>query len=317
LAGFGSALASAATSREGRVYTLVIITPSSLSPEPERQLLGSLRARGFREGHNLIVSRLFAGGSAEKLSSMITEAVRSRPDVILAISGRSVLELKNATSDTPIVGITSDPLAYGFVASISHPGGNITGSAADAGQEIWGKRLEILKALAPGCRRVFQVAPAAAWDSAVGAAIRGGAAQNELVLVGPPVPSPYDDEALVIAFDGAIKNGAEAAVVNTAPENVSRRQTIARLGVEKHLPMIHPSRLFAEAGGLAAYDFDLRHIFDHAGSQVADILDGTPAGSIPIYQPSQFRLVLNLRTAHQMGLTIPPTLLARADEVIE
>jgi putative ABC transport system substrate-binding protein len=297
-----------------RVRRLAIITPGTFTSVLE-SFTTALAAGGFEEGKNLRIERYFAQGSPDRLRDMVAEVVASRPDVIFALSGRTVQALKTATSAIPIVGLTSDPLSYGIVQSLSHPGGNITGTVIDAGAEVWGKRLEVLKEIAPASRVIFHIAPASAWDSAVGAAIRAGAAKLGLALVGSPVESPYDDAAFRRAFDSAIS--ADAAVVNSAPELGAQRNTIIRLAEARRLPTMYPLRHFVDAGGLMTYDVNLPELLRHVATQIAEVLRGTPVGNIPYYQSTRFSLILNLKAAAALQLTIPPALLARADEVIE
>lgn len=296
---------------------LAIITPGAMSPTMHDIFMSALRERGFEENANLRVDRLFAQGSAERVKEMVAQVVALRPDVVFAVSGRTVQPLAAATTTIPVVGFTSDPLAYGFVESLSNPRGNITGTVADAGPGVWSKRVGLLKEIAPQAHVVFHLAPSTAWGSAVGDAIRLAADAAGLTLVGPAVDSPFDAAALTRAFDSAVASGAEAVLVSTSPESFLLRTVIAQLAQERRLAAMYPFRAYVEAGGLVAYDVNQPELLRHAASQVADVLRGKPVGSIPFYQSTTFHLVLNLKTATALGLTIPPTLLARADEVIE
>src|SRR3954454_10665991 len=149
-------LACSLVRAEDQVRRLAIITPGTFG---ENLFMPRLRESGYEEGKNLRVERFYAGGSEDRFREMVTQVVASRPDVIFALSGRTVQALKDATTTIPIVGFTSDPVAYGLVKSLAHPGANITGTVVDAGAEVWSKRLDLLKELAPETRVVFHVAP--------------------------------------------------------------------------------------------------------------------------------------------------------------
>src|SRR3954467_836787 len=142
---------------DDQVRRLAIVIPGALERRMYAILMQRLHESGYKEGSNLRVDQFYARGSADRLREMVAEVVASHPDVIFALSGRTVQALRGATTTIPIVGFTSDPMAYGLVNSLSHPGGNVTGTVVDAGAEVWGKRLELLKEIAPETRVVFHV----------------------------------------------------------------------------------------------------------------------------------------------------------------
>ncbi len=305
-----SALGSPRTMRVAHIH------PGEPYPSLLNAFFEELARAGYREGAELEVARYYAAGSAERLRGMVSDAIASKPDVIFASSGRTLLALKAATS-IPVVGLTSDPVAYGLVASLSRPGGNVTGTIVDAGPEIWGKRLSLLMEIAPSISKVFYVAPSSAWNSALGQTIRGEAEKLRLTLVGPPVASPYDDRAVTEAFTAAIGSGAEAVLIGSSPENLTVRTTLVKLASGYRVPAIYPYEVFAKSGGLAAYDIDLVELYRRCAQQIVRILAGTSPGEIPFEQPTKVRLILNLKAASDIGLRLPGSVLARAEVVIE
>ena len=281
-------------------------------------LFAELQRLGYVEQDNLLVERYPADGHSERLPSLASEAAQANPDLIFALSGRAMLAVKRATDRFPVVGMSSDPIAYGIVTSLSRPEGNITGVIVDAGAELWGKRLEILKEAAPRIRKVFQVTPRASFDSGVfRTAVEAAAQRTGVAVVGPPIDSPAEDLDYRRAFDNAVASGADAGIVSTSPENFSKSRFIVALAEEARLPTIYPSRDFTAVGGLIAYDINTLDLFRQVARQIDAIFKGARPSDVPFYQPTKFELVINLKTAAALGLTIPPTLLARADEVIE
>jgi putative ABC transport system substrate-binding protein len=231
-----------------------------------------------------------------------------------------VANFKAATTSIPIVGLMADPVAFGIVDSLAHPGGNITGISTDAGPEIWGKRLDLLREAAPGTSRVGFLASRSVWESPFGVASLGVAAERMgISLIGPPLEGTLQEQEYRRVFEAMLQGHADALIVSDQAENFTKtnRRLIVELAATSGLPAIYPYREQAEAGGLMAYAPDLLDIYRRAAGYVDQILKGTKAGEIPIYLAVKFDLVINMKAAKAIGLTIPPSLLLRADEVIE
>jgi putative tryptophan/tyrosine transport system substrate-binding protein len=275
-----------------------------------------LHRLGYVEGQNLVVER-YSGEGRTEYSALAREVVHSNPDLIFADSTRLVLAFKAVTTTIPIVGTTGDPVVTGLAQSLARPGGNITGVATDPVVEIWGKRLELLKQGVPRVSRVGFLAPRSVWESPQGAALREACPRVGLSLIGPSLDAPFQEVEYRRAFEAMAREGADALVVSNDPETIANRGLIVKLAEERRLPAIYSFRVFVELGGLMAYAFDLSEIYGHVANQIDQILRGTKPGEIPFYQPTKFALVINLKTAKTLGIEMPPSLLAQADEVIE
>ena len=228
-----------------------------------------------------------------------------------------LLQVKAATSAIPAVGSTSDPVGYGLAASLARPGGNITGISVDTGVEIFGKRLQLLRELVPGAKKVAFLTPRDGWDNIFGKAAKEAAGQLGLSLVGPPLDTPIGEAEYRRVFAAMAEQRPDALLVSDYNENLVHRHLIADLARMHRLPALYPFRSFAEDGGLIAYAPDLIDLQRHAATMIGTILRGGKAGDIPFYQPTRFQMVINLKSARDIGLDIPSALLVAADEVIE
>lgn len=283
-----------------------------ISLEPFRQ---GLRELGYVEGRNVILEVRWTDGNNERLAEFAREFVRLDVDVIVTHGAPGSFAAKAATARIPIVvAVTADMVGVGLVASLSRPGGNVTGMT-DQVTELSGKQVQLLKELLPDVKRVAVLAnrtnPAAARTSE---ATETAARQLGLQVRSLEVRSLGEIEP---ALDAAARGRAGAVVVAHDPLTVNHRARIARLAVAKRLPIVSASTLFAEAGGLMSYGPDLARFFRRAAVFVDRILKGAKPSDIPVEQPTQFDLFINLRTARALGVTIPPALLRRADRVIE
>jgi putative ABC transport system substrate-binding protein len=280
-------------------------------------LVPELRRLGYVEGQNLIVERRSAGEHPERLPELVREVVALKPDIIYTTSGRVLQHIKAATSTVPAVGSTSDPVGYGLAASLARPGGNITGISVDTGVEIFGKRLELLRELVPSAKTVAFLTPRDGWDNIFGKAAREAAGRLGLSLVGPPLNSPIGEAEYRRVFAAMIEQQPDALLVSDYGENMTHRRLIADLARVHRLPAVYPFRAFAEDGGLLAYAPDFLDLQRHAARIIDTILRGGNAGDIPFYQPTRFQLFINLKSARDIGLDVPPALLTMADEVID
>jgi putative tryptophan/tyrosine transport system substrate-binding protein len=311
---------SAKVYRIAFVNTSVPVAKASTYEKPYsaagKAFYGELHRLGYVEGQNLVVER-YSGEGRIEYSELARDVVRSNPDLIFADSTRLVLAFRAVTTTIPIVCTTGDPVVIGLVQSLAQPGGNITGVATDPVVGIWGKRLELLKQGVPRVSTVAFLAPRPVWESPQGAALRQACPRVGLSLIGPPLDAPFQEVEYRRAFEAMAHEGADALVVSNDPETFANRRLIVKLAEERRLPAIYSFREFVELGGFMAYAFDLSEIYGHVANQIDQILRGTKPGEIPFYQPTKFALVINLKTAKTLGIEIPPSLLAQANEVIE
>ena len=308
----------------GRSYRIAIAHPStpvadmteSASPY-YKVLFFELRQLGYVEGQNLVVERLTAEGHTGRFPEFAGEVVQRRPDLILASSSRLIRHLKAATTTIPIVGITGDPVAAGIVENLARPGGNITGFTATPGDEIYAKYIQLLREAVPRASRVAFLGPRASWDGRDGRVMREAAQRGGLWLVGIPLNDPIQEPEFRRAFAAIARERVNALIVSNDPETITHRRVIAALAVEGRLPTIAPVREFVMAGALMSYGVDLSHLLRDVAQYIDRILQGANPGDLPYQQPSKFELFVNQKTATILGLRIPPSLLLRADQVIE
>ena len=296
-----------------RIGVLATGTPSSMEEvlDPFRQRLHEL---GYVEGKNFVFEYRWGEGNIDRLPVLAAELVRLKVDVIFANSTPPAMAAKGATTTIPIV-VTglSDPVATGLVSSLARPGGNITGITV-MNEELAGKRLELLKETSPKVSRV-----AVLWNSSnPGAALnfkqtQAAAQELGLQLQSLDVQSVSD---LEVSFKSAIKSGAHALDVLRTQPIVTQLRRIADFAVKNRLPSIHDRSDFVEAGGLMSYGANIADTSRRAAVYVDKILKGTKPADLPVERQMKFELVINLKTAKQIGLTIPQSVLYRADKVI-
>jgi putative ABC transport system substrate-binding protein len=275
-----------------------------------------LDALGWAEGRNILVDYRFAGGDADRIQTHVAELVAAAPDLIVGNSSPVVAALKRATHTIPIVfAVVSDPVGQGFVASVAHPAGNITGFTLIE-FEMVGKWMELLKEMAPGIRRttlLFNPVTAPYYPSFL--------RQLEAVsttLATELVAAPVEDKADIEPAMAAVAREPMSGLITGAdPFIFSNRALVMNLAERYQLPAIYQFRLFAAEGGLMSYGPDPNDIFRRSASYVDRILKGAKPADLPVQQPTKYELAINLKTAKALGLEVPPTLLARADEVIE
>jgi putative tryptophan/tyrosine transport system substrate-binding protein len=282
-----------------------------------RVLFEELRRLGHVEGKTIIVDRYSGGGRGEQFAALAADVVSGKPDVIFAFSARIVRSLRTATATIPIVAVTSDPVAFGFAQSLARPAGNITGVSADAGIEIIGKRLELLREAIPTLSRVGFLASQQTWLSPEAKAMRDAALHANMSLANPMLEGSFRPEDYQRVFAAMSEQKAQALIVSSQPENLTYCEIVVDLAEKARLPAIYPWREPVDIGGLMAYAYDGPQIMRHAAGQIDQILKGANPGNIPFFQPTKFALLINSKAARAIDLSLPPTLLARADEVIE
>jgi putative ABC transport system substrate-binding protein len=287
----------------------------AVSPEMRAAFFEGLRDLGYVEGRNLVVESRYTGGTFERASSLAAELAALEPDVIVAGSTPTALAAKQATRSIPIVfAAASNPVASGLVASLARPGGNATGLAFLT-PELVGKHLELLKQAVPGVSRVavfWQPGERPEKDMLAGADVAARVLGVRLHFVEVRGPDDFDR-----AFSEVTRVRAGALVFVTAGLFFVEQQRLADLAAKHRLPTVWPFRQGVDAGGLMSYAPHLPDLFRRAATYVDRILKGASSGDLPVEQPTKFELVINLRAAKALGLTLPPSLLARADQVIE
>jgi putative ABC transport system substrate-binding protein len=277
-------------------------------------LFKGLRDIGYIEGQNVVIEIRFAGNMLDRIDHFANELVGLNCDLIFAAGPYAIQALTKATSTIPLVAIDleSDPVANRWAASIARPGGNLTGFFLDL-PELGGKQIELLKEALPTLSRV-----AFLWDSTVGLTqFRATEAVARMAGVTPLSLPIQRREDFKEAFDYAAGQQAHAVVVLSSPLIFGQRSQIAELALNTRLATISLFTLFPRSGGLMGYGPNFPDMWTRAATYVDRILRGTKPGELPIERPSKFQLVINLKTARAIGLDIPPTLLVRADEVIE
>jgi putative ABC transport system substrate-binding protein len=305
-----AAIPLATRAQQPRPVTIGILNQEN--PEPLWTLLRqALREIGYAEGENLRAEFRSAEGSRDRLAGLAAELIGLKVDVLVAYPTQAVFAARDATSEMPIVMYgAGDPLATGLVANFARPGGNITGTSATA-SESGSKTLEIVREIIPSVRRVAALANAA--DPFTGTFVeqlqRGGSAlrlETEVLMINA-------SEELDAAFATMKRNGADAVVVQPSLP----RRLVAELALKYRVPAIAPTLAFAALGGLASYAGSPKEAARRTAAIIDRILKGSKPADLPVEQPTIFELAINLKTAKALGVDIPPTLIARADEVIE
>ena len=306
----------AATAQQpGKVYRIGYLGTNPPPADWWDALLDGLRERGYSEGRNLVFERRFSEGNAERFPELAAELVRLRVDLILVHTTPAAIAAKHATQTIPIVFPTAiDPVGAGLVASLARPGGNLTGLSSLA-PELSGKRLELLKEVVPGMTRVTVLwnaanpANAAAWHETQAAAGALG-----LLLHAQDVRSPQDFKG---AFARTAQAHPDALLVLQDSLITMHRQHVVEFATQQHLPSVFSTREWVVTGGLMSYGPSFPDLNRRAATYVDKILKGAKPADLPVEQPTKFELVLNLKTAKALGLTMPPSLLLLADEVIQ
>jgi putative ABC transport system substrate-binding protein len=317
--GIGAATAwplAAHTQQAGKLPTVGFLGPLTQSAQSEWTFafVQRMREHGWVDGRTVAIEFRWGEGRSERLAEIAAEFVRLKVDVICTGGTAAVIAVKQATSIIPIVfGTAGDPVGTGLVASLARPGGNVTG-LSNQSADLAGKRLELLREVVPTLRRLAVMANI---SSPIGVLeigeVRAAAKAFGLEVTSLEIRRPEDIAPAISALEGR----ADALLVVTDPLVNTNRVQINTLAMSARLPTMHAVRDYAEAGGLMSYGPDFADLFRRAGDYVDKILRGAKPADIPVEQPTKFDLIINLTTAKALGLEIPPTLLGRADEVIE
>jgi putative ABC transport system substrate-binding protein len=300
--------------KHSRIGFLNVGTPAT-SPARQEVFRQGLRDLGYVEGKNIVIEWRYAEGKPDRLPAIAADLVRLKVDVIVTGGGISTRSAKDATVTIPIVMTQDiDPVGNGFVASLARPGGNITGLSTLA-PEISGKQMELLKEIVPKFARV----------AVLGTTTNPGTAQalkeTELAAGAFKVQLQYLDvlgsKDIDTGFQTASKARADAVLVLISSVLNTHRAPVVNLAVKSRLPVIYPFPEFVEAGGLISYGVSFADLWRRAATYVDKILKGAKPADLPVEQPTKFELIINLKAANQIGLTIPPNVLVRADKVIK
>ena len=301
----------------GKIPGIGLLSPFSPADTAlwHKAFLRGLRDLGWVDGKNIAIEYRFAEGRNDRLPGIIDELVRLKVDVIVTAVTNDTLAAKNAATGIPIVmAAAGDPVGTGIAASLARPGGNVTG-LSQMNPELNGKRLELLKEIAPGISSLAVLLNPEDPISTLG--------WKEIEL--PARKLNVEAHALEVrnnaeldkALQQAVKARMNALAIMPNPVFVQNLKRIADFALQNHLPSMFHLREFANVGGLVSYGVDRNDLFQRAASYVDKILKGAKPADLPIEQPTKFELVINLKTAKALGLSVPPTLLSRADEVIE
>jgi putative ABC transport system substrate-binding protein len=317
-------LRGARAQQNGKVYRIAYARPSGdpiyfteTSSTPSiRAIFKELRRLGYIEGQNLLVERFSGEGRAAHYPDLVQEVVRRKPDVIISNSTFLTLDFKAATTAIPIVGIFGRPVEAGVVSGLARPGGNITGVAVNIGEEQWDKRVQLLRQVVPHLTNLAVLDTRRfrdGWEALMPELGR----RRAVTHVGPPLNFPVNEAEYRRVFASLAQIGVDGIVVTDEADNTDNLKVIVELAEKYGLPAIYPLAVFVKAGGLMSYGVDWPELGRNAAVMVDKILKGAKPADIPIFQPTKFELAINLQTAKALGLTVPPELLATADEVFE
>jgi putative ABC transport system substrate-binding protein len=311
----GAPLAGSTAEQPGKVFRIGILSPAgSPSTKAFDAFRKGLADLGYIDGQNIGIEYRLAAWDYSRLPAMAGELVRLPVDVIVTDTQKCAVVAQEATRTIPIVGATlgADPVAAGLVRSFAHPGGNVTGFSG-LNVELSGKRLQLLKEASPATARI-----AALWNPAQPMALRSATEEAARTLgVELRTIEVATPDQIPAGFEAAVAGETEALVVLPDAMFWYERVRIVALAAKYRMPAFYPEREYADDGGLLAYSQNVSDQFRQAAGYVDKILKGAKPADLPVQQPTRFELVVNLKTAKALGLAIPPSILARADEVIE
>ena len=311
-------LAARAQQQTGKIRRIGYLSSGTASGAPGLlEAFGQqLRELGWIEGQNIVIDYRFAEGQSDRLPGLADELVRLKVDLIATATTPPALAAKNATKTIPIVGISFDnPVQHGLIASLAHPGGNVTGLSYSVGPEIFGKDLELLRELLPDLRHLAVLSNSTGPNHAPmisNIKTAAGSLGVQLLILDARKPDEFDAAYMAMAKERV----AALFVFGDAMFSVHRAR-LAELAIKHRLPTMYTNRPHVEAGGLMCYAPNFFDLWRRAATYVDKILKGAKPADLPVEQPTKFELVINLKTAKALDLTIPQSLLLRADELIE
>ena len=316
LAALAAAPLAARAQAPGKVWRIGWLGPSSGPSENVQEFRDAIQAMGYIEGRNLNYEFRWSAGRDERLAELAAELVRLKVDIIVAQSTTPVAAAKRATSSIPIVmSASGDPVGTGLVASLARPGGNVTGMSFHQ-TELSSKRLQLLREILPKVTRVAVLALKSPGGSTplIVQELQSAARKMGITLV---IREENEAKALASAFATMQKERAQALIVQSSPFATEHRKTIVELALRQRLPTIIEARQFVVDGGLISYGPSLPELFRRAAYYVDRIFKGAKPADLPVEQPTRFEMVVNLKTAKALGITVPQTVLLQADEVIK
>jgi ABC-type uncharacterized transport system substrate-binding protein len=318
LAGSAASMPLAVRAQQAALPVIGYISAGSLGPHTLAALRQSLAEVGYVDGRNVTIESHLAEGQYDRLPAIAAELVRRQVAIIVASPTPAALAAKAATKTIPILfGATDDPVKLGLVASLARPGGNATGVnfyIAEFG--LSAKRLGLLRELVPQATRIAALVNPKNAETAE-AVTKDMTAAGSAIGAQIQVVHASDSREIEAAFATIVGNRADALLVGTDPFFYSRRLQLATLATRHAIPAVYTVREYPEAGGLMSYGTSVKEVYQQIGSYAGRILKGEKPADLPVVQMNKFELVINLPTARALGLTVPPSLLARADEVIE
>ena len=289
------------------------LSAASLNSPYANAFLKGMRELGYVEAKNLVVEWRFADGKLERLPGLAAELVQLNVDVIVAGGSPAISAAQKATSTIPIVMASAgDPVGSGFVKSLARPGGNITGLSVMSG-DTGAKLLELLRSVVPKLSRVAMLTPSTTY----GAISKGVQAAAQKAGVKTLVAEASTAQEIENAFSMMVREKADAVIVGSPTTFAQERRQIAELALKYQMPSMFQDRVYVEVGGLISYGQKFTDSYERSATYVDKILKGVKSGDLPVEQPVSFELVVNLKTAKALGVTIPQTILLRADEVIQ
>jgi putative ABC transport system substrate-binding protein len=318
LAGTGAVLLAAPLAAEaqttGKVYRVGVLGTEPSTPWDVFR--HRLRELGYVEGQNIVFEYRWSEGNVERFPGLAAELAGLKVDVIVASGNAATGALKRATATIPIVmALSGDPVGAGLVASLAHPGGNVTGLTMIASRDMAGKQMQLLKEVVPKATRVAYLFDSANPGSLL--ALKELEAAGRALGVGLRLTEVRSENDLEAAFAAMTRERVGAVLVPPGPFETIHRRRIIDLAAASRLPVMYGAKWFVDDGGLISYGVSIPNNFRRAATYVDKILKGAKPADLPVEQPTKFELVINLKTAKALGLTIPPSLLARADEVIQ
>jgi putative ABC transport system substrate-binding protein len=276
-----------------------------------------LRRLGYDDGRNLTVTWTSSQVDASRAAELVRGVAERKPDVIFTPDARMAIFLRTEAPTIPAVAITVDPVGSGVAASLARPGGNVTGFSIDAGLELIGKRVEFFRQVVPTASRLAWLTPRRTMDLPIGKVTRERVRWAGMTLIDAVLEAPIDPAAYRSAFEAMARDRVDSLWAATVGESLEHRRLIAELSLRARLPSAFGWRENVEAGGLMSFGNDVVDTFRRSVAYIDRVLKGAKPAELPFQQPTKFELVINLQTAKALGLTIPPSILARADEVIE
>jgi putative ABC transport system substrate-binding protein len=301
--------------QQGKVWRVGFLSPTSasLSSPNTGAFLKGMRELGYVEGKNLVIEWRFADGKLERLPGLAAELVQLKVDIIVTAGSPAISAAQKATSTIPIVMASAgDPVGSRFVKSLARPGGNITGFSNMAG-DIAAKFIDLLRSVVPKLSRVAMLTPATTYGE-LSKSVQAAAQKAGVKTLVAEASTPQEIEN---AFSIMVREKADAVFVGSPSVFAQQHQQIAELALKYRMPSLFQDRVTVEAGGLMSYGQKLTDSYQHSATYVDKIFKGAKPGDLPVEQATKFELVINLQTAKALGLTIPQSLLLRADEVIQ